>query len=220
MKTESLNRSLLAVSTWTRCSWPARRHIWYLTSGSLCPSCSGVDICVLNWPSNKQNKTPRLECASNLHRLIDRRLLVKLVPTFADRGCRVVSETDPHGRILGFADPSRYFFFQVTPQVYSRVWVDPVPDPLLLRKSGSAGNRTRTSGSVARNCDHHMQQWFLHLHFNIYLFYIFTFYVFTLSFFTSRFYIFAILRSLHSLSTFRFYISQHFSDWSLRRKCL
>jgi hypothetical protein len=32
--------------------------------------------------------------------------------------------------------------------------VDPVPDPLLLRKSGSAANRTRTSGSVARNADH------------------------------------------------------------------
>jgi hypothetical protein len=32
--------------------------------------------------------------------------------------------------------------------------VDPVPDPLLLRKSGSAGNRTRTSGSVGRNYDH------------------------------------------------------------------
>jgi hypothetical protein len=29
--------------------------------------------------------------------------------------------------------------------------VDPVPDPLPLRKSGSAGNRTRASGSVARN---------------------------------------------------------------------
>jgi hypothetical protein len=27
--------------------------------------------------------------------------------------------------------------------------VDPVPYPLLLRKSGSAGNKTRTSGSVA-----------------------------------------------------------------------
>jgi hypothetical protein len=26
--------------------------------------------------------------------------------------------------------------------------VDPVPEPLLLRKSGSAGNRTRASGSV------------------------------------------------------------------------
>jgi hypothetical protein len=32
--------------------------------------------------------------------------------------------------------------------------VDPVPDPLLLRKSGSAWNRTRTSGLAARNSDH------------------------------------------------------------------
>jgi hypothetical protein len=32
--------------------------------------------------------------------------------------------------------------------------VDPVPDPLLFRKSGSVGNRTQTSGSVARNSDH------------------------------------------------------------------
>jgi hypothetical protein len=32
--------------------------------------------------------------------------------------------------------------------------VGPVPNPLLLRKSGSAGNRTLTSGSVARNSDH------------------------------------------------------------------
>jgi hypothetical protein len=32
--------------------------------------------------------------------------------------------------------------------------VDPVPDPPPLRISGSAGNRTRTSGSVARNSYH------------------------------------------------------------------
>jgi hypothetical protein len=32
--------------------------------------------------------------------------------------------------------------------------MDPVPDLLHLRKSRSAGNRTRTSGSVARNSDH------------------------------------------------------------------
>jgi hypothetical protein len=32
--------------------------------------------------------------------------------------------------------------------------VDPVPDLLLLWKSGSAGNRTWTSGSVARNSDY------------------------------------------------------------------
>jgi hypothetical protein len=63
----------------------------------------------------------------------------------------VISVTDPYGRNLDFLDLSNYFFFQ-TAQLCSRGWVDPVPDPLLLRKSGSAGNRTRTSGSVSRNC--------------------------------------------------------------------
>jgi hypothetical protein len=36
--------------------------------------------------------------------------------------------------------------------------MDPVPDPLLLRKSGSARNRTRTSGYVARNSDHNTRE--------------------------------------------------------------
>jgi hypothetical protein len=44
---------------------------------------------------------------------------------------------------LGFLDRGRYFSFQVAPQLSSRGWVDPVPDPLLLRKSGSAGKRNR-----------------------------------------------------------------------------
>jgi hypothetical protein len=82
-----------------------------------------------------------------IYRPSDRRLLAKLVPTFADRGLHVVSVTDLYGRILGFLDRSRYFFFQVAPQLCSEGWVDPVPDPLLLRKPGSAGSRTRTSGS-------------------------------------------------------------------------
>jgi hypothetical protein len=34
-------------------------------------------------------------------------------------GCRVVSATDPHGRIVGFLDQSRYYCFQVAPQLYS-----------------------------------------------------------------------------------------------------
>jgi hypothetical protein len=38
---------------------------------------------------------------------------------FADRGCHVVSVTDPYGRILGFLDRNRYFFYQVAPQLYS-----------------------------------------------------------------------------------------------------
>jgi hypothetical protein len=91
------------------------------------------------------------ESTSKLYPLSDCRLSAKLVPTFAARGCHMVSVTDPYDCILGFLDRSRYFLFQVAPQLYSWGWVDPVPDPLLLRKSGSAGNRTRTSGSVARN---------------------------------------------------------------------
>jgi hypothetical protein len=55
----------------------------------------------------------------------------------------VVRATDPYGRNLGFLDRSRYCFFQVAPQLYSRGSVDPVPNTLLLRKSGSAGNQTR-----------------------------------------------------------------------------
>jgi hypothetical protein len=51
----------------------------------------------------------------------------------------VVIVTESYGRIISFLDRSRYLFFQVAPQVYSRVWVDPVPDHLLLRKSGRAG---------------------------------------------------------------------------------
>jgi hypothetical protein len=55
----------------------------------------------------------------------------------------VVSVKNPYGRILGFLDRSRYYCFKVASQLYSRDWVDPVPAPLLLRKSASAGNRTR-----------------------------------------------------------------------------
>jgi CBS-domain-containing membrane protein len=43
----------------------------------------------------------------------------KLLPTFADRGCCVVSVMDSHGRIFGFLDQSLYYFFQVAPQFYT-----------------------------------------------------------------------------------------------------
>jgi hypothetical protein len=72
-----------------------------------------------------------------------RHLLAKLVPTFAGRGYPVVSTMGHNGHILGFLDQSRYFFFQVAPQLYSQGRVDLVPDPLFLRKSGSTGNQAR-----------------------------------------------------------------------------
>jgi CBS-domain-containing membrane protein len=42
----------------------------------------------------------------------DRCLSAKLVPTFADIGCHVVSVMDPYGRVLGFLDRTRYFSFK------------------------------------------------------------------------------------------------------------
>jgi hypothetical protein len=68
--------------------------------------------------SLRKKQTPWPQSASE--RPSDRRLSTKLVPTFADRGCRVVSATDPYGRVVGFLDRSRYFFIQVAPQLYSR----------------------------------------------------------------------------------------------------
>jgi hypothetical protein len=51
-----------------------------------------------------KKQTPWPESASELHRPSNRLFLVKLVPTFAYRGCHVVSVTDPYGHILGFMD--------------------------------------------------------------------------------------------------------------------
>jgi hypothetical protein len=67
---------------------------------------------------NKQNPWPEPAC--ELYWPSDRRMLAKLMPTLEDRGCQAVSVTGPYGRNLGFLDRSRYFFFQVAPQLYSR----------------------------------------------------------------------------------------------------
>jgi hypothetical protein len=42
------------------------------------------------------NKTPWFKSASELYRPSDRRLSARLVPTFGDRSCHVVSVTDPY----------------------------------------------------------------------------------------------------------------------------
>jgi hypothetical protein len=68
--------------------------------------------------------------------------------------CSVASALDPLRPYSQISRPEPLLFCQVAPQLYSRGWVDPVPDPLFLRKSGSIGNWTLTSRSVARNSDH------------------------------------------------------------------
>jgi hypothetical protein len=68
------------------------------------------DYAELKLRGYKQNKqTPWSESASELYRPSDRRLSAKWLPTFADKGCHMVSMTDPYSRILGFLDRSRYF---------------------------------------------------------------------------------------------------------------
>ena len=84
-----------------------------------------------------------------LGRQSGRRRSAKLVPTFADRG---VSRGQRNGSQQPLMSVYRNwivtYFIQVAPQLTSRGsrgsrgWVHPVPDPLPLRKSGSAWNRT------------------------------------------------------------------------------
>jgi hypothetical protein len=52
--------------------------------------CCVCEVGTKNW-----TKLRDLYSASELYRPSDRRLSAKLVPPFADRGCRVVSATDP-----------------------------------------------------------------------------------------------------------------------------
>jgi hypothetical protein len=50
------------------------------------------------------SKTPWLQFTSELYLPNYSRLSAKLVPTFVDRGYRVVSAMDPYCRIPGFLD--------------------------------------------------------------------------------------------------------------------
>jgi hypothetical protein len=58
------------------------------------------------------------------------------------RPCSRISRSEP---LLFLSSSSSIAFTRLS---------GPVSDPVLLRKSGRAGNRARTSGSVARNSDH------------------------------------------------------------------
>jgi hypothetical protein len=67
----------------------------------------------------------------------------------------VVRVTDPYGRIPGFLDRSRYFISPLLSSVVLTRLSGPRSRLIFLRKSGSTGNPTHTTGSVARNSDHY-----------------------------------------------------------------
>jgi hypothetical protein len=64
----------------------------------------------------------------------------------------VVSVTDPFGRILGFLEGAATFLSSSSSVVLTRL-SGPRFRPTAFF-FGSAGNRTRASGSVAKNSDH------------------------------------------------------------------
>jgi hypothetical protein len=106
-----------------------------------------------------QTQPPWPQSSSELYRLSDHCLSAKLVPTFTDRGCLMVSAPDLHSCILRFLDGSCCYLFEVAPQLYSWGWVDPIPDPLLPRKSGSSENWTGVWNSMTITVESVVQSW-------------------------------------------------------------
>jgi hypothetical protein len=78
-------------------SFPLSVHTW---RGFACADFKLLSS-LISW-RNSLKITPWPSSASELYRASDCRLSAKLVPTFEDTRCLVVSATDPHGRILDF----------------------------------------------------------------------------------------------------------------------
>jgi hypothetical protein len=139
---------------YTPSSEPFRFHFRQVSLGSCFAVLLAVswDDMVIGAFFQYKKKTPWSESANELYRPRNRRLSAKWLPTFADRE---VTRGQREGSLRTYSLFSRQeplLFYQVAPQLYKRGWVHPVPD-LLLFFSGSAGNRSRAFGSVAKNSD-------------------------------------------------------------------
>jgi hypothetical protein len=97
----------------------------------VCWMCASTALSTL-WCQTNTKQTQWSESASELYRPNDRRLTAKWLPTFADRGFHVVNVMNPYALYSRFSRQEQKLFYQVAPQLYSRGWVDPVPDPLLF----------------------------------------------------------------------------------------
>jgi hypothetical protein len=93
------------------------------------------------------NQTPWSKSASELYRLDDAACRRSWCQLLWIDGATLSAWRIPSAVFLVSYTWAAPFSFKL----YSGGWVDPVPDPLRLRKSGRAGNRTRTSGSVDTN---------------------------------------------------------------------
>jgi hypothetical protein len=97
-----------------------------------------------NYLSNKQTNSVALSLQENYTDWAIATGQRILAPTFADRGVsRGQHGESPTAINLSFLDWNHYFLFQVAHHLSSQGWVDPIPDPLLLRKFGSTGDTTQ-----------------------------------------------------------------------------
>jgi hypothetical protein len=124
-----------------------------------CPECG--PLCVLHDPISKGHlRVWRYVIQSYVVWICERTIPAERPPLVGEVSVNFCGYKVPRGQRDGYLRPYFRFsrpeplLFQVAPQLHWRGWMDPVPDLLLVRKSGSAGNRTRTSGSVDRNSGH------------------------------------------------------------------
>jgi hypothetical protein len=76
------------------CIQPAHNYRM-MSRNIVCMEVSYLFDCCVDGPIRKLNSVALVRKRT---RPSDRRLSAKLLPTFRERGCRVVSATDPHGR--------------------------------------------------------------------------------------------------------------------------
>jgi hypothetical protein len=97
----------------------------------------------IQFPNQKKTNSAALSPQANYTDWATATCRRSLVPTFVDRGVsRGQRGGSPTVVNVSFLDRSRYFSFKYLLIYPHKGWVDPVPDPLLLRKSCSAGNPT------------------------------------------------------------------------------
>jgi hypothetical protein len=78
--------------------WFVMRDSCHLTAGAVSPA--PMDCISVTQQTIQTNQTPWPESVNDLHRPSSHLLSAKLVPTFADSVCCVISVTDPYGCIL------------------------------------------------------------------------------------------------------------------------
>jgi hypothetical protein len=87
--------------------------------------------------------TPWPESEGELYGPSDRRLSAKLVPTFADRGVSRSQRGRSPSAVISISRPEPLQFLPSSSWIVLTRLSGPVPDPLFLRKFGSAGNWTQ-----------------------------------------------------------------------------